>query len=81
MVAASEVKFMHLIPLSHLDTAAATPEVPINVWPQREAAGCQDSLLGALCHPQRDAATGVELFWRLTPTGTIWVTLASRVCL
>lgn len=51
IVAASvKVEFMHLIPLSHLDTAAAAPEVPIDVWAQWEAAGCQDSLVGALCH-------------------------------
>lgn len=49
MVAASaKVEFMQLILLSHLDTAAAAPEVPINVWPQQEAAGCQDRVLCAL---------------------------------
>lgn len=61
MVAASvQVEFMHLVLLSHLDTTVATPEVPINVWPQWEAAGCQDRVFFAT--PERQAATGVELF-------------------
>lgn len=30
---------------SHMDTAAANLEVPINAWTQQEAVGCQDGML------------------------------------
>lgn len=30
--------------------SSSCSEVPINVWPQQEAAACQDSLLGAPCY-------------------------------
>ena len=75
---------------SHLDTAAATPEVPINVWTQQEAAGCQDSMLCSLPLARQKQPVGWNCsggwIWApwpallQAPTGNVWMTLGSRVC-